>query len=300
VTDFTLGINTCFALKRWPEPEEWARIAAEEFGLKDVQFSFDLLDPRAGAGAVAAYVDHTRIACERHGVRIHSTFTGFIPFIQNLLLHPEPAFREDAKAWFKAAIDVTAQMKVPLFGGYFGSLSMKDVENPAARDERMQGWLDALRDLAAYAKEKGLEALLVEHMAGWREPPTGIGESLILADLKTAVPIRIAIDLGHMVVKGREGDDLDPYAWLRKVSPKAGVIHVQQSNARYDMHQAFTPEANKDGRIDPKKAVEAVKASGAEKAVLMFEIMHASEEDEKKVLADIRGSVEQWRAALKP
>ena len=299
MTAFTLGINTCFAVKRWPEPEEWARVVAEEFGLKDVQFTFDLMDPRAGAGAVAAYVDHVRVACERRGIVIHSTFTGFIPFSQNLLLHPEPAFREDAKEWFKAAIDVTARMNVPLFGGYFGSLTVKEVENQALRDERMRQWLDAIRELAAHAKEKGLEALMIEPMAGWREPPTGIAESLVLADLKTAVPIRIAIDLGHMVARGRQGDDLDPYAWLRKVSPKAGCIHVQQSNSRYDLHGAFTAEANKEGRIDPKKAIEAIKASGAEKAVLMFEIMHASEEDEKKVIADLRGSVELWRAALK-
>jgi sugar phosphate isomerase/epimerase len=163
----------------------------------------------------------------------------------------------------------------------------------------MDYWLDSLRELAQEAKDKGLESLLIEPMAGWREPPTGIGESLALADMKTAVPLRIAIDLGHQIAKGREGDDLDPYAWLKKVSPKAGVIHLQQSNDKYDMHQAFTPEANKTGRIDPRKAVEAIRASGAEKAVLMFEVIHACEEDEKKVLQEIRSSVDQWREALK-
>jgi len=299
MTEFTLGVNLCFAPKRWPEPEEWARIVAEEFGLRTVQFSFDLMDPRAGSGVVSSYIDHTRHACERYGVTIHSTFTGFLPYMQNLLLHPEPAFREDAKAWFKAAIDVTARMKVAATGGYFGSLTMRDLADPVRRQERMDGWLEAIRELAQEAKDKGLEALLIEAMAGWREPPTGIGECLALADMKTAVPLRIAIDLGHMVVKGREGDDLDPYAWLKKLSPKAGVIHLQQSNDKYDLHQAFTPEANRTGRIDPKKAVAAIRASGAEKAVLMFEIIHACEEDEKKVLADIKGSIEQWREALK-
>ena len=299
MTDFTLGVNLCFAPKRWPEPEEWARIVAEEFGLKTVQFSFDLMDPRAGSGVVSSYIDHTRHACERYGVTIHSTFTGFLPYMQNLLLHPEPAFREDAKAWFKAAIDVTARMKVAHTGGFFGSLSMKDVSDPARRQQRMQDWVESLRELAQEAKEKGLESLLVEPMAGWREPPTSIAESLELASLKTAVPLRIAIDLGHMVVKGREGDDLDPYAWLRRVSPKAGVFHLQQSNDKYDMHAAFTPEMNKSGRIDPKKAVDAIRASGAEKAVLMFEICHASEEDEKRVLDEIKSSIDQWRAALK-
>ena len=299
MTEFILGTNLCFAVKRWPEPEEWARIVAEELGLKTVQFSFDLMDPRAGAGAVAAYIDHTRIACARHGITIHSTFTGFIPFMNNLFLHPEPAFREEAKAWFKAAIDVTARMKVPSTGGYFGALSMKEAGDPVRRQERMDGWRAALRELAQEAMDRGLESLLVEPMAGWREPPTGIAETLELAAMKTAVPIRIAIDLGHMVGKGREGDDLDPYAWLRKVSPKAGVFHLQQSNDRYDLHQPFTPETNKTGRIDPKRAIEAIKASGVEKAVLMFEIIHACEEDEKKVVSDLRSSVDQWRAALK-
>jgi sugar phosphate isomerase/epimerase len=176
---------------------------------------------------------------------------------------------------------------------------MRDVTDANRRQERMDGWLDALRELAQEAKERGLESIMVEHMAGWREPPTGIGEALALANMKTAVPIGITIDLGHMVVKGREGDDLDPYAWLRKVAPKAGCIHIQQSNDKYDLHQAFTPETNKTGRIDPKKVVEAIKASGVEKAVLMFEIIHACEEDEKKVLADIKMSVDQWREAIK-
>jgi len=151
MTEFTLGMNTCFAVKRWPEPEEWARIIAEDFGLKSVQFSFDLMDPRAGSGVVASYIDHTRIECARYGLSIHSTFTGFLPFMNNLLLHPEPAFRDDAKAWFKAAIEVTARMKVSMTGGYFGALSMKDVSDANRRQERMDGWLDGLRELAQEA-----------------------------------------------------------------------------------------------------------------------------------------------------
>ena len=57
MTEFVLGMNTCFAVKRWPEAEEWARIIAEDFGLKTVQFSFDLMDPRAGSGVVSSTID---------------------------------------------------------------------------------------------------------------------------------------------------------------------------------------------------------------------------------------------------
>ena len=41
---FRLGINTCFAVKRWPLPEEWARIVRDELGLDLVQHSFDVVD----------------------------------------------------------------------------------------------------------------------------------------------------------------------------------------------------------------------------------------------------------------
>ena len=298
MTEFTLGINNCFAPKRWPEPEQWAKIIAEEFGLKSVQFSFDLMDPRASADAVAAYVDHTRHAVERHGIKIHSTFTGLVAYMRNLLMHPEPTFRKDAKAWFKAAIDVTAQMGVASTGGYVGALSMHEAQDRVLRRQRITQWMADLEDLAQYAKERGLKEFLVENMAVWREPPTSIAEGRQVTAMKTAVPLKLTIDLGHMVVKGTKGDDRDPYAWLRQLGKQAGVIHLQQSDTTHDRHWPFTPETNKQGRIDPARVIEALQSSGADKAVLMFEIMHAFEADEKQVLADIRMSVEQWRKVL--
>ena len=54
MTAYRLGINTCFAVKRWPRPEEWARIAADELGLDLVQHSLDLVDLDAGDSALAA------------------------------------------------------------------------------------------------------------------------------------------------------------------------------------------------------------------------------------------------------
>ena len=39
-----LGINNCFAVKRWPETEEWMSIIKEKFGLDIVQLSTDVTD----------------------------------------------------------------------------------------------------------------------------------------------------------------------------------------------------------------------------------------------------------------
>ena len=55
-----LGINTCFAVKRWPEPEQWVRIVKHELGLDCCQFSFDLVDPLLDESTTKAYADAVR------------------------------------------------------------------------------------------------------------------------------------------------------------------------------------------------------------------------------------------------
>src|SRR5262249_35376296 len=50
MTVFRLGINTCFAVKRWPQPADWAAIARDELGLDLVQHSLDLVDFQTGRG----------------------------------------------------------------------------------------------------------------------------------------------------------------------------------------------------------------------------------------------------------
>jgi len=49
MTSYRLGINTCFAVKRWPQPERWARLVRDELRLDLVQHSLDLVDLDAPA-----------------------------------------------------------------------------------------------------------------------------------------------------------------------------------------------------------------------------------------------------------
>ena len=46
-----LGINTCFAVKRWPRPGDWARIVRDELGLEVVELSLDLIEDVGGRAA---------------------------------------------------------------------------------------------------------------------------------------------------------------------------------------------------------------------------------------------------------
>ena len=74
----TLGINNCFAVKRWPSADEWAQIVADELGLDLVQHSLDLTDLAGNPESDAAQM---RPACSAHDLEIHSVFTGLMALL---------------------------------------------------------------------------------------------------------------------------------------------------------------------------------------------------------------------------
>ena len=88
MTQFSLGINNCFAVKRWPEPDAWARLIANELGLGIVQHSFDLSELNVSDEDQAIDVAEINAACAAHGLVMDSTFTGLGAYSSNLLLAP--------------------------------------------------------------------------------------------------------------------------------------------------------------------------------------------------------------------
>ena len=290
-----LGINTCFAVKRWPRPEDWTPIVREQLGLRLVQHSFDLVpggSSPAGAEALA------RIARDS-GLELHSTFTGLAAYSDNLLLGPGRAGRAAAMAWYRWAIDWTAALGGRATGGHVGAFSVPDFVNPARRDERWSGLRQALDDLAHHAHASGLEYLMIENLAAAREPSTMtmIGDLLTDRDDERAA-IRLCLDVGHMCVPGTSGDDRDPYAWLRRLGSAAPVVQLQQSDDAGDHHWPFTAERNAAGRIDADRVLEALIDGGVEETVLILEVIPPFEQDDRTVLDDLTASVEYWREAL--
>src|SRR5580700_3621653 len=73
-----LGINNCFAVKRWPRPDDWAAIVAEDLGLDTVELSLDLLDglDTLGATAVGGHVGSLSVADSADPARRAQRWTG--------------------------------------------------------------------------------------------------------------------------------------------------------------------------------------------------------------------------------
>src|SRR5258707_6061262 len=89
MTTFWLGINSCFAVKRWPRPPDWAAVVRDELGVDLVQHCADLVDIEAGRADLERQAADLRDGCAAAGLTLHSTFTGLAAYSANLLLHPD-------------------------------------------------------------------------------------------------------------------------------------------------------------------------------------------------------------------
>ena len=288
-----LGINTCFAVKRWPSAADWGPIVRDRLGLRLVEHSLDLVD--------LAVDDPTKLRVELAdlGLELHSVFTGLAAYSSNLLLHPAADARAAAEAWYRAAIAWTAAAGGLSVGGHVGAFSVADWIDPAARRERWSDLRRSLERLSEEARTAGLDHLLVENLAAAREPSTMTMIRDLVADGDDRhVPIRLCLDVGHMCVPGTTGPDRDPYAWMSALGPLAAEIQLQQSDATGDHHWPFTSARNAEGRIDADRVIDALAEGGTEAGVLLLEVIPAFEQPDDDVLADLVASVDYWREAL--
>ncbi len=296
-----LGINTCFAVKRWPEPEQWLTFVKEELGLNCCQFSLDLVDPMLDEMTTAAYADTVRAYAATCGVFVHSTFTGLAAYSWSQLLHPDKAMREAAMRWYERAINFTARLGAPGAGGHLGALSVQDAASDVRKQVLIQELQERLQALSRYAAQKGLQFLLFENMAVPREWGYSIEEAQSLASLVATggVPIMLCLDVGHPCAlhTGTASDDY--LAWLAHPWPRTPVVHLQQTDRSGDHHWPFTPEYNDKGIVRAESVLNAIKQWPDDTDVYLFlEPIHPFEADDASVLDDLRQSVQHWQGAM--
>lgn len=299
MTAIRLGVNNCFAVKRWPEPEAWASIVGKNLEIETVQFSYDLLDPMTREPLLSFVADETLEACRRNGVTIDTTFTGLISYSLNLLTHPNLGMRLEALRWYEQAVLVASRLKARGTGGHVASISVEDFRDDNRRSYLETFLVESLQYLASIAGREGHSFILWEPMPLSREQPCTIARAKEMqaeVNRNSETPIKFCIDIGHQCPWDvTNTKDLDPYSWLRELAQESPVIHLQQTDGKGDRHWPFTKEFNEKGIIDAPKLLEAIDSSGAKEVDLIMEIIHASEEKETRVLQDLRDSVKYWK-----
>jgi len=294
------GINLSFALKRWPEPERWARLVREELGLELVQFTFDLLDPwwpAAERGAMAARV---RRAVADQGLTLHSAQIGLAWYTYNGLLHPDPMGRAVAREWWKRAAATAAELGAPAVGGPLGAFSVADAAEPAIAERRSSELIDDLFAACEVAAAAGLQGLLVEPTPLPREIPHSVEQSRRLMDTlrgQTAVPVAYVLDVGHALYRPLYGPKVDLVDWLAPLRDDIGVIHLQNHDFMSDAHWGW-PDTR--GTFQVEALAKAMRATSLDEVPVMLELFYPFELADDAVLTNITSSVQHCRAAFNP
>ncbi len=296
-----LGINTCFAVKRWPEPDQWLGIIKDDLGLDCCQFSLDLVDPLLDQEALSSYAAEVRGLAERNDILIHSTFTGLAAYSWSQLLHPQQVMRSAAMRWFEQAISFTAQLGAKGTGGHLGAFSVQDTASLIRRGALVWELFERLAVLSHTAAEAGLQFLLFENMAVERELGHSIEEARALANIavEDGVPLVLCLDVGHPCALHTHTTSDDYLAWFAESWPLSPIVHLQQTNRSGDHHWPFTPKYNHRGMIKAESVLTALQQwSTADDIYLFLEPIHPFEEDDRQVLQDLRESVRYWKEAM--
>lgn len=284
------GLNLSFAVKRWMEPEGLAEMVKRDFGVGHVQLTWDLINPWWPQEKRAALAKKFKDAFEKEGVEIDSTFSGLAAYSYGQLLAPDVLERESAFLFFERAIDMTRELGAKVMGTAVGAMSYHDARDASAREERYQGLLGYLRELAAYGKGKGLKEIHVEATPVYAEIPYSPEISVkMMEELEgTDIPVRLLIDWGHALYKPLLKEKADIGYWFQACAPYIGAVHLQQTDGEWDRHWDFT----KEGIVTPDLIKRATSDAGLDDIMQYLEVCTATEEDDDSVYDKMKRTVD--------
>ncbi|ANE48242.1 D-erythrulose-1-phosphate dehydrogenase [Paenibacillus swuensis] len=293
-----LGINLGFAINKYVEPHVWTKIVAEDMGLKYVQFVADLLNVFLPEEVVKEQVHLINENTAKYGLEITSTFTSAFTRV-NHFMHPDAAMRKVWLDWFKKFAQISTEMGAKSTGSHFGILTFANYDDPKRREYIIEEGLKHWKELSWHCRDLGMEFLMFEPMSIPREMANTVADTKELLERLNdgaGLPFKICLDVGH----APHPNDRDPYRWVRELGKDSPIIHIQQTELNHSRHWPFTEEYNKVGIVLGEPLLEAIEASGAEEAELIFEIGHREAwGSEFKIIQDHVDSVNYWRQFVK-
>ena len=288
-----LGLHLGFAINRYPEAEEWSRIA-DELGVKHVQFVSGLLQPDFPKEVIDNQIRKVKRALKEHNLICEHTFTS--PR-ENFMAHPDEHIAAYWLKWFKDFATISRKIGAISTGCLAGIYSVKDLRE--RRDEIFNRTIKGWHELARYGKKTGLRYLTWEPMSVKREMGETISEAKRMHDALnkgSALPVKMALDVDHGDLSSPNPNDTDPYAWIRSFGAECLFLHLKQSSADKSGHHPFTEKWNKEGRIFPEEVIEALDDGGAKDVILFFELgWREREPHDSNVVKELKESVNYWR-----
>jgi ribulose-phosphate 3-epimerase len=185
-----------------------------------------------------------RREAEQFGVRISSVFTTHREL--GGWFRPEPGWEAVSFRAFQRMIEVGVLLGADAVGGSVGAVLRDQMETKTSGTRR---FIAAMKQLMGYAHERGVTALLIEPMSCLAEPPTlpeeiaAMGAELAehhAARPATTSPTGYCVDVAHGYLNEHGALGYDNVALFRATLPYLRVVHLKNTDARFDSTFGFT------------------------------------------------------------
>ena len=298
---YRLGLNTGFAVNRYPQPHEWTGVF-KKLNVKYAQFTADLLNVSLPDKIINEQVKLINEHCKLNNVKINSAFTGTFTRV-NHLAHPDKSIRDYWVSWFKRYIDLATEIGATSIGSHPGILTISDDSDPKKRIERVEQNIECWHEIASYAKKKEISFISWEPMSISREQGHTIEETEKLnkkLNDGSSIPFKICLDLDHGDQTSNNPDDGNPYKWLEKFAEQSPQIHLKQSlKGNSNSNYPFLEKYNKEGRINSKKVIEILIGKNIFDVDLILELNFKERNPvDGLVIEHLSESVNYWKRSI--
>ncbi|MTI61464.1 MAG: TIM barrel protein [Firmicutes bacterium] len=292
-----VGLNLSFAVKRWLEPEQLAFMVRNDFKTKYVQFTWDLLNPWWPSGQRDKMARNWSKAFAREEIILDGTFGGLASYTYPQLMARTTEERKISLEFFKRAIDMTVALGAKSIGTPLGGMTHNDAYNKTRRQEIYQIVLGHIRELAIYAKQSGLEKIIIEPTPLYTEFPSDPESTLkLMQDLEgtTDIPVRVLVDWGHALFKPLLKNKADMDLWLKTCQNYIECFHLQQTDGQLDRHWDFT----KQGIISLELIKEITEKNKVSDLIQYLEVIYAFEETDEDVYQNLKKTMDLLHGSL--
>lgn len=196
-----LGIDNCFALKRWTTPAEWAKVI-KDLGMYYVEAVPDLeaeplITPK---DYQRDWIDQVNEVQAKEGVKTVMIYSNDSTYDTTGFAHPDPRVRRHiVDKWFTGFCEIAAGIGADI--GYFvHGLSESVMYDKAARMLAQEHVTECMVDVNRIAEEAGVDKVALEQMYTPHQPPFTIDTMIQLMQTvkrRSGKDFYVTEDVGH-------------------------------------------------------------------------------------------------------
>ncbi len=196
-----IGIDNCFAMKRWTKPDDWARVV-KELGMKYIEVVPDMeAEPLLTPDDYRKdWINNVCEAQSKHGVQSVMMYSNNTTYDTIGMAHPDARVRDSIiNRWFENFCQLASGIGADI--GYFvHGLSEDILFDAQKRAVAQENVIDCMTRLNQIAERYGIDKVALEQMYTPHQPPFTIDTMIkLMQTLKrtSGKALYVTEDVGH-------------------------------------------------------------------------------------------------------